>query len=194
MPARSFIPTISSRLIRWPHVFAAAGNSSDEELHANPALIVVAGRIMAIRRMGKASFFHIQDRRGRLQVYARKDKLGDDGYGLFQSFDIGDLVGVSRPSVSHQDQGADCRGRWVAAARQVSAAAAGEMAWSRRCRGALPPALRRSDGQSRGPRRVRKALAHRPLGPAFFRRARLSRSRDADDAVDSRRRRGETVS
>ena len=45
--------------------------------------------------MGKASFFHIQDRRGRLQVYARKDKLGDDAYGLFQSFDIGDLVGVS---------------------------------------------------------------------------------------------------
>jgi lysyl-tRNA synthetase class 2 len=76
-------------------VFAAAGNWSDEELHANPVLIVVAGRIMAIRRMGKASFFHIQDRRGRLQVYARKDKIGDDAYGLFQSFDIGDLVGVS---------------------------------------------------------------------------------------------------
>ncbi|MDP9130374.1 MAG: OB-fold nucleic acid binding domain-containing protein [Candidatus Binatota bacterium] len=52
-------------------VIAAAGRSSDEELHANPTQIVVAGRIMAIRRMGKASFFHIQDRRGRLQVYAR---------------------------------------------------------------------------------------------------------------------------
>ena len=56
------------------NVFAAAGSSSDEELHANPTQVAVAGRIMAIRRMGKASFFHIQDRRGRLQVYARKDK------------------------------------------------------------------------------------------------------------------------
>ncbi|MGZ8467248.1 MAG: OB-fold nucleic acid binding domain-containing protein, partial [Candidatus Binatia bacterium] len=73
-------------------VIVAADSSSDEELHANPRQIVVAGRIMAIRRMGKASFFHIHDRRGRLQVYARKDKIGDDAYGLFQTFDIGDLV------------------------------------------------------------------------------------------------------
>jgi lysyl-tRNA synthetase class 2 len=49
---------------------------------------------MAIRRMGKASFFHLQDRRGRLQVYARKDKVGDETYALFQTFDIGDIVGV----------------------------------------------------------------------------------------------------
>jgi lysyl-tRNA synthetase class 2 len=47
--------------------------------------------------MGKASFFHIQDRRGRLQVYARKDRLGDDGYGLFQTLDIGDIVGIEGP-------------------------------------------------------------------------------------------------
>ncbi|HEX6769072.1 MAG TPA: lysine--tRNA ligase, partial [Candidatus Binatia bacterium] len=76
-------------------VLAKAANLSDEELHANSLNVVVAGRIMAIRRMGKAAFFHIQDRRGRLQIYARKDKLGDDGYRLFQTFDIGDLVGAS---------------------------------------------------------------------------------------------------
>jgi len=56
--------------------------------------IKLAGRIMGIRKMGKASFFHIQDRRGRIQVYARKDRLGDEGYALFQSLDIGDIVGV----------------------------------------------------------------------------------------------------
>jgi lysyl-tRNA synthetase, class II len=44
--------------------------------------------------MGKAAFFHIQDRRGRIQVYARKDRLGDEVYALFQSLDIGDIVGV----------------------------------------------------------------------------------------------------
>lgn len=76
-------------------VFAQAASLSDEALHANSLNVAVAGRIMAIRRMGKASFFHIQDRRGRLQIYARKDKLGDDDYELFQTFDIGDLVGVS---------------------------------------------------------------------------------------------------
>ena len=53
-----------------------------------------AGRIMGIRKMGKAAFFHIQDRRGRIQVYARKDRLGDEVYALFQSLDIGDIVGV----------------------------------------------------------------------------------------------------
>jgi lysyl-tRNA synthetase, class II len=56
--------------------------------------VAVAGRIMGIRKMGKASFFHIQDRRGRVQVYARKDRLGEGPYGLFQSMDVGDLVGV----------------------------------------------------------------------------------------------------
>jgi len=73
---------------------ALAADVSDEDLHQTPRLVGVTGRIMAIRRMGKASFFHIQDRRGKLQVYARKDRLGGDGYGLFQSLDIGDIVGI----------------------------------------------------------------------------------------------------
>ncbi len=71
-----------------------ATDISDEDLHATPHDVSVAGRIMAMRRMGKASFFHIQDRRGKLQIYARKDRLGDDNYALFQSMDTGDIVGV----------------------------------------------------------------------------------------------------
>jgi lysyl-tRNA synthetase class 2 len=67
---------------------------SDDELTKAPRDIRLAGRIMGIRSFGKASFFHIQDGCGRLQVYARKDRLGDDGYALFQSLDIGDIVGV----------------------------------------------------------------------------------------------------
>ena len=70
---------------------------SDEELKGAPAVVTLAGRIMGIRKFGKASFFHIQDRRGRLQIYARRDRLGDDGYALFQSLDVGDLVGVTGP-------------------------------------------------------------------------------------------------
>ncbi len=70
------------------------GAASKEDLATSPREVRIAGRIMAIRRMGKASFFHIQDRRARLQIYAQKDRLGEEGYALFQSFDIGDIVAV----------------------------------------------------------------------------------------------------
>src|SRR5262245_13683859 len=70
---------------------------SDEDLHSAPREVSVAGRIMALRRMGKASFFHLQDRSGKLQIYARKDRLGEDAYALFQTLDMGDIVGVRGP-------------------------------------------------------------------------------------------------
>jgi lysyl-tRNA synthetase class 2 len=75
-------------------ILASYGSLTDQELEALTGEPQVAGRIMAIRRMGKASFFHIQDRYGRIQIYARKDRLGDEGYASFQSLDIGDIVGV----------------------------------------------------------------------------------------------------
>jgi len=75
-------------------VLSKFGSLSDEELLATPRDLRLAGRIMGIRKMGKASFFHIQERRGRIQVYARKDRLGEEGYALFQSLDVGDIVGV----------------------------------------------------------------------------------------------------
>jgi lysyl-tRNA synthetase class 2 len=53
----------------------------------------VAGRIMAIRRMGKASFAHIQDHTGRIQIYLKKDEIGD-AYDAFKLMDIGDIVGI----------------------------------------------------------------------------------------------------
>jgi lysyl-tRNA synthetase class 2 len=75
-------------------ILADYGSLSDQELGGLTVEPYVAGRIMGIRKMGKAAFFHIQDRRGRIQVYARKDRLGDEVYALFQSLDIGDIVGV----------------------------------------------------------------------------------------------------
>jgi lysyl-tRNA synthetase class 2 len=76
-------------------VLAEFGELSDDALANAPLDIHVAGRIVgAIRSFGKASFFHIQDRGGRLQVYARKDRLDDNSYTLFQSLDVGDIVGV----------------------------------------------------------------------------------------------------
>ena len=57
--------------------------------------VVVAGRIMAVRRMGKASFFRIIDNEGAIQVFIKKDDIGEDSYENFKLFDIGDFVGVS---------------------------------------------------------------------------------------------------
>ncbi|MDD6042630.1 MAG: lysine--tRNA ligase [Eubacteriaceae bacterium] len=53
-----------------------------------------AGRIMAFRQMGKASFIDIQDKQGRIQCYVRKDAIGDEEYTWFKTYDIGDIVGV----------------------------------------------------------------------------------------------------
>ena len=54
----------------------------------------VAGRIMFIRKMGKASFFSIQDKTGKIQVYISINDIGEDAYTLFKSADLGDIVGV----------------------------------------------------------------------------------------------------
>ncbi len=54
----------------------------------------VAGRIMFIRKMGKASFFSIKDKTGNIQVYISINDIGEDDYNLFKSADIGDIVGV----------------------------------------------------------------------------------------------------
>lgn len=55
--------------------------------------VKLAGRIMAIRRMGKASFAHIMDQKGRIQVYLKKDEIGDS-YDAFRLMDIGDIIGI----------------------------------------------------------------------------------------------------
>ncbi len=56
-------------------------------------IVAVAGRIMSIRKMGKASFCHIQDMQGRIQAYLRKDDIGAV-YDAFKLMDIGDIIGV----------------------------------------------------------------------------------------------------
>ena len=54
----------------------------------------VAGRIMFIRKMGKASFFTIQDKTGSIQIYISINDIGEESYNLFKTADIGDIVGV----------------------------------------------------------------------------------------------------
>ncbi len=54
----------------------------------------IAGRIMFIRKMGKASFFSVQDKTGKMQVYISINDIGEDSYNLFKTADLGDIVGV----------------------------------------------------------------------------------------------------
>ncbi len=54
----------------------------------------IAGRIMSMRKFGKAAFFHLVDSSGRIQVYIKKDALGDEIFSSFKKWDIGDIVGI----------------------------------------------------------------------------------------------------
>jgi lysyl-tRNA synthetase class 2 len=67
---------------------------SDEELKSAGETFSLAGRIMAIRDFGKASFIQIQDREGRIQVYLQKDIVGESAFQLFKALDIGDFIGL----------------------------------------------------------------------------------------------------
>lgn len=69
-------------------------NKTDPELEAEPVLVTVAGRMMLRRLMGKASFVHIQDVSGRIQLYVRQEAVGQDGYEAFKQWDLGDIVGA----------------------------------------------------------------------------------------------------
>ncbi len=56
--------------------------------------VSLAGRIMAVRKMGKASFAHIMDATARIQTYVRIDKVGEESYATFKLLDIGDIIGI----------------------------------------------------------------------------------------------------
>ena len=78
-----------------PQILAEYGGKTGEELEAARVNVRVAGRIMAIRLMGKAGFAHLQQNGQRLQIYVKKDAVGEQGFELYKLLDLGDYVGVS---------------------------------------------------------------------------------------------------
>ena len=62
---------------------------------ARAGTLSIAGRVMAVRDFGKAGFLQVQDRAGRLQVHARRDRLGDEGFQVYRLLDLGDVIGVA---------------------------------------------------------------------------------------------------
>jgi lysyl-tRNA synthetase class 2 len=75
-------------------VLAEFSELSPEELEEKKSEVFVPGRIMSIRRMGRATFFHIGDSKGKLQVYLREDKVSEKNYSMFSLVDIGDMLAV----------------------------------------------------------------------------------------------------
>jgi lysyl-tRNA synthetase, class II len=71
------------------------GALDHDALEKSEERVSVAGRIMAFRDFGKSTFLHIQDRKGRIQLYARKDILKSPTYDIFKKFDIADIIGVT---------------------------------------------------------------------------------------------------
>lgn len=69
-------------------------DKTEPELEANPVKVKVAGRIMTRRMMGKASFTHIQDMSGRLQLYIRQEDVTPEVYEDFKQWDLGDIIGA----------------------------------------------------------------------------------------------------
>lgn len=67
---------------------------SKEELEEKSVEVIIAGRIMTKRGKGKAGFAHLQDLKGQIQIYVRKDAIGEDSYEFFNTADLGDIIGV----------------------------------------------------------------------------------------------------
>jgi lysyl-tRNA synthetase class 2 len=76
-----------------PQILAEYGTKSAEDLDPNRK-VRIAGRIQTMRRMGKAGFAHLQQGGDRLQVYFKKDAIGERDFELYQLLDLGDFIGV----------------------------------------------------------------------------------------------------
>jgi lysyl-tRNA synthetase, class II len=67
---------------------------SKEELQEKNISVSIAGRLVAKRKQGKASFAHLQDMSGRIQIYVRLDRVGEEQYEIFRTADLGDFLGI----------------------------------------------------------------------------------------------------
>jgi len=73
---------------------AEYGEKDNAALESAPVRVRVAGRMMGMRVMGKASFAHLQDMSGRIQLYVQRETIGEALYGEFKQWDLGDIVGA----------------------------------------------------------------------------------------------------
>ena len=75
-------------------VLALCGDKSEEDLRALETRFALAGRLMRLSNFGKAAFFHVQDRTGRIQGYLRRDQMDERSLKILRCLDVGDIVGI----------------------------------------------------------------------------------------------------
>jgi len=81
------------------------GTQTREQLEGCTDSVSLAGRLVAMRDFGKASFVHLQDRSGRVQAYVKRDAVGEEMFATFKAMDLGDFAGVSgRPFRTRTDE------------------------------------------------------------------------------------------
>ena len=88
-PSAAFEVTHHSKELLEKHHGLNAGEHREDEK------VSIAGRLMTIRDMGKSCFAHLQDVQGRIQIYIRKDGVGEAAYEVFKLLDLGDIIGVN---------------------------------------------------------------------------------------------------
>ena len=71
------------------------GDMDKEELNDKDIIVTIAGRMVAKRGKGKVGFADLQDKTGRMQLYIRKDEVGEDMYHIFKRSDLGDFLGIT---------------------------------------------------------------------------------------------------
>jgi len=74
-------------------LFQSFEQGDDESDHQDNHIVRVAGRVMARRGQGKASFIDVRDGHGSIQIFARQNTMGDDSYAILDLLDIGDIIG-----------------------------------------------------------------------------------------------------
>ena len=127
-----------------PEIRAKWGETTAETLEADRVTVTIAGRIMAIRVMGKAGFATLQQGGERLQIYVRMDAVGEQGWALYKLLDLGDHIGVSG-YLFRTRTGELISSRGAADILvEGDARASGEISRAGRCGVALPAAVRRS--------------------------------------------------
>jgi lysyl-tRNA synthetase class 2 len=87
-------PNDFRRNVMAGELHAEYGEKDNATLEATPVRVRVAGRMMGMRVMGKASFAHLQDMSGRIQLYIQRESIGEAQYGEFKQWDLGDIVGA----------------------------------------------------------------------------------------------------
>ena len=153
---------------RFKEIIATYKDQSADELKEVPDEMRCAGRILAIRSMGKSAFMHLFDGDEKLQIYVRKEMVSEKDFAVNNLLDIGDIIGVKGTDFQDPYPGAVHPGQRIDFSGQVVPSAAGKMARPAGQGTALPPALPGPDRQSGSQGYFPQTFADHPEHPRLF--------------------------